>query len=129
MELFVLSIEKKYHRLGDHLVAHVVQKYVFGAGVGGFFDLVQIVRFDLDLQVGIGGAGLVYRPKDRPRPLQRRQFPVIVLDHDPVEQPDAVIGRAADGNGVFFQIAESGGGFAGVENNGFAVGKFKRVPS
>mgnify|MGYP006081450395 CR=1 FL=1 len=46
---------------------------------------------------------------------------MVVLEHDAVEKSHAVVPSSAAGYGVFFEVAEPGGGFSGVEESGGGI--------
>ncbi len=74
-------------------------------------DFLERLRFDLDRQVGTclthEGNGARHASG---------QTDVIVLDEHRIEETDAVIGRAASGDGVFLQRAQRRRRLSRVEN-------------
>ena len=87
----------------------IVEKQAGGSGGEGFVEFVQSPDFDFGRQwlaVGGGeGGGDAARGGD-----------VVIFDEDGVEEAVAVVGGATGGGGHLFETAESGGGFAGIED-------------
>jgi len=49
---------------------------------------------------------------------------MVIFEHDAIVEAHAVVGSAAASNGVFLKIAETGGGFSGVDDFDAEVGDF-----
>ncbi len=83
-------------------------------GAGGDYggELFEAVDLDFDGEVGGGffgagdGGGEVVGGAE--------EGEVVVLEHDAVEEAEAVVPRASAGGGVFFEHAVARGGLAGV---------------
>src|SRR5215472_1468595 len=83
------------HRRADLRGGHIVNEYRVGAPVQRLVDLRQCLRFDLDRQIGMRPASSIDRRGDT-----TGEPHVVVLDEHRVEQPDAMIRRAAHAHRV-----------------------------
>ncbi len=93
---------------------HVVQQDELRTGGQGFVELVERVDLDLDANAVSGGRlGGAEGGGDT-----AGRGDVVVLDEDGVEESDAVVDAATQGDGVLVQGAEAGDGLAGVEDRG-----------
>ena len=104
--------------VGGFVGGEVVEQQVGGAAVEGLVEFLAGADFDLDGESA--GAGAFERVAHA-----AGGGDVIVLDQDGVVQAHAVIGDASGGRGGFFQGAQAGSGFAGVED--LAAGAFDGV--
>ncbi len=96
--------------------SEVIEEDDVGAGGEDGGDLRESIDLDFDGEIGGGffGAGdgggeIVERAEEGE---------VVVLEHDAVEEAEAVIPAATAGDGVFFQHAPAGGGLARIEKAG-----------
>ena len=113
---FLISAD--LHGFAKLVVRHVVeQDDVDAAEVAEEADLLESVGFDFDEDVG----GAFFRFVDGA--LESRGVAgdgeVVVLGQHAVEKTEAVIDAAAGADGEAFEFAEPGGGFTGVEDDGF----------
>lgn len=103
------------------LVRHVVEEdHVDAVEPEEDLDLVEPVGFELDLDAGMFAADLGNAAGEVHGVGIGDE--VIVLHHDGIVEPDAVIRAAPVGDGRLLQFAPAGGGFAGVEETGPGVG-------
>ncbi|CDN41104.1 hypothetical protein BN871_AB_01020 [Paenibacillus sp. P22] len=95
------------HKLRLHIVEHDDVR----AAIKSFADLLHRFRLDLDLhRVRDDGTG-----RDHGRGDAAGSLDMVVLDHDGVVQAEAVIGAAADADGVLLQHPVARSRLAGVD--------------
>ena len=82
--------------------------------------LVEGVGLDLDQNAGLPAMRLLGGSLDAVRITFHRK--VVVLGEHAVEQAEAVVGAASGADGEPLELAESGCGFAGVEDDGLGAG-------
>ena len=101
-------------------VRHVVEKdEVDVAEAAEEADLIEGIGFDFDENVRGAFFGLVDGALESGGVAGDGE--VVVLGQHAVEEAEAVVGAAAGADGEAFEFAESGGGFAGVEDEGFGA--------
>ena len=97
---------------------HVVQQDELGSGGEGFVELTQGVDFDLNANAV--PVGRMCNAQGDSHTAGRGD--VVVLDENGVEEAEAVVDAAAQGDGVFVQRAKTRDGLAGVEDGGAGSG-------
>jgi hypothetical protein len=88
-------------------------------------DFVQITGLDFDFEVEALGLEVFVGAVDGGRDAAGIIM-VVVLDHDHVIEPEAVILSSADFDGPFFEVANERRGLACVEQFGVEPGKLRR---
>ena len=118
--------------LAEFARLHVVQQHQVRTGRQHRVELIERIHFDLDdhrrrgvrsrllpeeaagQPDGLGGRVAEGIGCSRRRRRLRTEGQVVVLDEDGLEQAGAMVPTAAAADGVFFQPAPAGGGFAGI---------------
>lgn len=96
----------------------VVEQDDVGAGGEDGGELVEAVDLDLDGEIGGGFAGAGDGGGEVVGGAEEGE--VVILQHDAVEEAEAVVPGAAAGDGVFLEHAVARGGFARIEQSGAA---------
>lgn len=107
---------------GQGIRGEVVEEDGACAGLEGFAEFVEGGDFDFDSGGGPGGAEGGADGVGEGAAAGADGGDVVVFDEDGGAEVVAVVGAAADADGVAFGEAEAGGGFAGVEDGGVRAG-------
>ncbi len=116
------AVADELHGLGHLLGCHVVEHDDVGFACEGLFDAGEV--FDLDFDLGhMGGVGMgaVEGCLDAASHLD-----VVVLDEHGIVEAEAVVGSAADFDGVLVEQAQAWRGLARVDKLGAVGGSYLR---
>jgi hypothetical protein len=104
------------HREPELHERHVVEQNEIGSRRRALFDLFERVRFDFDLELRIFRARGLDGRRNGIRLGVAQRSEMVVLDQHHVEKSEAMIGPAAASDCVFFQLPQTGRGFARIKN-------------
>ena len=97
------------------ILAEVIEQDDVGAGLKHGWDLLKCIDFDFDREAFAGAAGEANHFGESVATGGSGHGEVVVLEHHPVEQADAVVVAATTCEGIFLQHAIAGQGLACIE--------------
>ena len=111
------------HGRDDVCRRQVVEQHDVRACLERRIDFAQALSFDFDGQVQIRGSHALHRTHD-----STGETHVVVLDQNPVVEPEAVIGAPTRAHGVLLQDAHQRRRLAGVEHGDATGGGIDELP-